>query len=883
MYILGILYSIHSFSQERVRITHVPSPDTLMPGAYLTLVFKTTKAAVPVTGEIDIPATWQLLSQMQMPGTEGVSWYYSVASKSDNRAGAYPVRFSVLSEGIMQDSATAYIEVAEVSRVEIVAVSPPEYIREGETLEIAFVVGNQGNRVENMVFSATAGELETDSARLAPGESMRVGLRRLVPMTGQSGRRLAQMLSVKVEGKPEPYHHHVTVPVYVSQPKKTDRYLRFPLEAGTSFLQYRIGETVHSGYQYFVQGEGSLDFQKRHTLGFEARGPSQRFFPVLGNYDHYSVSYAYKDRFRVTAGDFQLAFNQLMELGRYGRGGQVEIRGNKVGLRGFYQQPRLFSNQKNSYGGSVSLFFKNGDISASYFSKDVLVRKEWLNSRMVGLSTRIKSQKLLWETEAAGGRALGQYDVGVFNRLNYHGRKISFSNQLIYTGKNFYGFYTNSRLSVSNISYRFHPKAGVGLTHNYTLVNPSLDVTVFSTSPFTNTFTAFFTFTPGTRHRFFIHYSTGDRKDRQEPSTYDYHENTGNFFYTFEGKRMRWNHQARYGYTRNRLVQADGLTAPRQIYASTHLEPSFRLWRALWLGGFAEYQYTSRFSGTDQLQHLFFWGGHLSLAQSRAFRLNLTYRNSYAPDELYESRSYLSASAVWDLKHHRLAFQGGNVFHPNPELRQQNTLFFSLTYTLKLNVPVARKKNTGRVVGKITGVSSGIPPEGLMIRLGGREYLTDPGGNFVFNDLVEDRYLLTLHHLKASGGLIPMVRMPMEVQVRKDSVIHLEIPLSKTGGVQGKVNFEGVDRKPLVLLKLYNEERSFLTDLKEGDIFSFKEVLPGAWKLKVMLYNPAYEADMEEREVWVTTEKTSEVTLAVKPKERKIFFSDQNFKVSLKE
>lgn len=856
-----------------------------MPGDYLTLVFKTGRTADSVTARLVIPQEWHLLSQMQVPSGNGRNFYYSVASKSNSRAGLYPVKFEVFTQGRLQDSRTVNVPVREISRMDILAVSPPEYAKEGETLFSEFVVHNLGNRVENLHFSGSGGVVETDSTRLQPGESTVVRMKREVPHTDQTSWLLSQGLSVTVAGNAEPYRKYISIPVYATKPKKTDRYLRFPVEAGATFLQYRMGDITSTGYQYFVNGKGSLDFKKRHRVDFSLRGPSQRFFPVLGNYDHYSMTYAYKNRFSITAGDFYLSFNNLMELGRYGRGVYVEGKGKNFGSRAFYQKARLFPMQKDSYGGEVSLFLKNGEIAASYFSKNAFVQNQWLTTRMAGLSSRVQSRTVSWEAEWSVGNTLKRYDMGVFSRFNYSYRKFTASNNLIYTGKNYFGFYTNSRLLVSNIGYFFSPRAGIGVTHNYSLVNPGLDITMYHTSPFTNSYIAYLTFSPDSRNRFFLNYTVGDRKDRQKPSTYDYHENLGNFFYNFEGRKFRLTNQVRYGYTRNNLAGNDA--PPRRTNASGLLQPSFRLWREAWLGGFAEYQYTSRFSDRDRLQHLFFWGGNLSIIQNRIFQLNLMYRNSYAPDELYQSRSYLNASAVIDLKHHRLSFQGGNIYHPNPGLSYQNTLFFSLTYTLKLNVPVARRKNTGRVVGKVTGLYPDIGKDGMLIRLGGKEYLTGPAGEFSFNNMAEDRYLLTLQRMQVADGVVPTVKIPMEIVVRKDSVTYLEIPFSKTGGLQGKVKFmeenPAQTGKPLVLLKLYKEGTTYLTDLKDGNVFSFKEILPGNWNLKMILQDPGYEAEAEEQVITIEPDKIREVNLVIKARGRKIFFSNQNFQISLKE
>ncbi len=200
---------------------------------------------------------------------------------------------------------------------------------------------------------------------------------------------------------------------------------------------------------------------------------------------------------------------------------------------------------------------------------------------------------------------------------------------------------------------------------------------------------------------------------------------------------------------------------------------------------------------------------------------------------------------------------------------------------------MARRKNTGRVVGKVTGLYPDIGKGGMLIRLGEKEYLTGPAGEFAFNNMTEDRYLLTLQRMQAADGVIPTVKIPMEIVVRKDSVTYLEIPFSKTGGLQGKVKFIEDNNtqagKPLVLFKLYNEESSYLTDLKEGDGFSFKEILPGNWTLKVIVRDSRYEAEMEEQAVTIEPDKIREVRLVIKARGRKIFFSNQNFQISLKE
>lgn len=896
IYIFLVLINFNAFSQGSVWITHLPAPDTLQSGKHFTLVFVVNvknENVDSVKARITLADGWNVLSERKFVSSDNSSarFFYSIFTPTKAIAGYYKVRFDTYIEERLRGFKVLDLRIKEVRNIEILPINSPEFLKEGALYESEFLVQNLGNRSESLTISSPRGILEgqTQNVILLPNTSIVVKLKQIIPLTSQSSWTATSEIVVLTKGKAEPYRGFSSVPVFAAKPPKTDSYRRFPIEAGGTLLSYSLGNNNQNSYQYFVTGNGSIDAKQRHFVDFNIRGPSQRFFPVVGAYDNYSLGYNFKENLKIVAGDYFLTFNNLMEFGRYGRGLLLQGEHGKLSSKIFFQKARFYPFQKESYGADLALNIREGlNITASYFSKTTFDRKEWFKTDMIGLGVKALRTNLNLETELAVNKVFVKYDFAFFNRFFFSRNRISISNNLIYSGKNFFGFYNNSQLMITNIGYYLTKKIGVGINHNYSLINPSLDVLVYNTSPFNNVLMFYSSYDVNSQNRLFLHYTIGQRKDRQEPATYDYHENIGNLNYNLNTKKVRTFSQFRYGYTRNKLaIVNDGLTS-RRVYFSSLVQPSFRVVKTVWLGGYFEHQYTSRFSMLNEAEHYFYYGGTINAFYKENFSASLMYRNNYAPDELHQIRSFLDASITLNLKHHRFSLSGGRVFHPNPDLRGQNTLFFSITYALKVNVPVSRIKNVGRVMGKITGLTPDVRRDGILVSVGDKQYLTDHLGGFVFDNLVENKYTMTLKKDYQHAGVISTVKMPLEISVVKDSTSYIEIPLSKTGTVSGSVTLENsVNSKidlPFMLIKLYNDKASIITDLKPDGEFSFKEVIPGIWKLKAFFSgeNTGFLIEMDEREIKVTADKNQTVHFTVKQRERRILFSDQNFQISSK-
>lgn len=901
--ILLLITGLKGYGQSPVTVSLANAPGTVVPGGHITLFFDVkSSSSLPdsLREEIQLPEKWRLLSQrrpIRTAGERSVRYFYVIGTPAACASGDYLVKFLVRAQApvttsAVQASAQVPLTIGQVRNVEVFVVTQPEFIREGDTLRLTYLIRNSGNNPERMLLKSDHGKVgqPTDSLALEPGAGTNVTVSQVIPVTDNNAWQASSNLSVVLAGGAEPVYSVTSIPVFSSKVRKIDRYFRFPVEVGGAYLSYRYGGREVSAYQYQATGRGFVDQKDRHYLDFTLRGPNQFVFPAVGTYDQYSLDYVWRKRLFISAGDYVLQLNNLMEFGRFGRGLRVEQQFRKVAYTAFYQRARFFMNQKDSFGGKfVYKINESANVGVHYASKNVFFHKERFWSHMTGLAANVHTREFTLESELSAGQAIGKTDYGAFLRLQLSKKWISFTSNVIYAGKHFYGFYNNSRLFNNNIGFNITRKLTIGASNNFSDVNPSLDANLYSVSPKDRSYMCYISYQPDQRNRLFLFYSKAERKDRQQPASFHYSENFSNFSYNLTSKKFTLFYQGRYGYSKNHLAP-DG--NGRNESFSNLAQPAVRLFPWIWVGGYFEHQHTSKFSTSGAVENLFFYGGNARINIKRNFYASFLYRNNYAPDELYVRRSFVDASVMLDLKRHVFTLSGGRSYIPNVGNTDHNTLFFNIKYTLRLNVPLGRKKNIGTVKGKLTGF--GYRKQGNLIQLGSHKFMTDSTGMFSFDGVAPDRYYLSItQNESGSEGVVPVLRMPMLVDVRADSLNVVEIPLTRTGGISGRIEFlkakqnglsSVLTEKPSVLVKLSGENGSYLTELNEKGEFSFREIRPGAWEISVFIpgSQDRFVVEDSNRQLTVETDKTLDLTFRIRPNEKRIHFSERNFEVSVK-
>ena len=888
----GLNFSANS--RQKLPITVSDFQRKVAIGGHFTVHFEVKNFNIHESGVRDtllLPENWQILTHKKTHiDSTSTRYQYTILTSRHSASGDYSFEFQLLSgtDQLGAKRVSAYVQ--ETSNVEIVNLTQHEYVQEGEVILSKFLVQNSGNKIEKVQLETTRGEIleKKDMYYIKPDSSVLVYVQQKIPVTDQNFWQTSADLSVHSESTKTSIISFITIPVYSSKIKKNDKYLRFPMEVGTGYLNFRFGNQLVNAHQYFINGSGFLDFDNRNHISFSVRGPSQFDFPSVGNTEEYTMSYTHKAAFTVTAGDYLQRVSNLMEFGRYGRGVKIDNKFNKIGTSVFYQKARFFPNQKDSFGGSITYNVTN-KISATlnFISKNLTNPENIFTSNILGTSLNIKRENLLLETEVAVGEAQKKFSIGLYNKLFLKLGKLQINNELVFADKDFYGFYNNSWLLVNGINYTFSSKVSIGINTNVSRTNPSLDVNVFSISPYAETHMGYISYQLNQKNLLSFNFIKQEREDRQKPSKFHFEENLGNLSYSLSTDKFNLSTQSRYGYTRN-LLADDSLS--KNLSYSNSIQPTTRIVPWMWIGGYFEHQHTRKFTKTNEPENLVYFGGNLRVNFKQNFNLNLSYRNNYSPDQFFEQRTFLDASLNYDTKHHQVSLNGGRVFLPNMSASQQNTLFFSLKYVLKLNIPIVKNKKLGIISGQIHGINNDTSKEGVMVQLGDKQFLTDASGKFYFKDLVPDSYFLKVVNNKV--GVISTTKFPMKLEVKADSTTKLDVSFIKTGGVIGKINFDysakaqkvmDNEKIPLILVTLYNDKETYTTQMNSHFEFSFKEMKPDTWKIKVHIpgKQPLFTIQNPEQTLQIEPDQLKEVNFKVKHTERKIYFSDRNYNISL--
>lgn len=890
-----IMISFGCLGQEGLEINMLNLPKTASPGTHFTIIFEvksSTKLQEPIIVSLGVPAYWQVLFNKEPQNQinqETLRYIYTVLPPKFAKAGSFTLYVYAKRKKGAIISKKLLIDVVRVRKIEISPVMLPEYVKEGDTLKVEYLIHNQGNSQEAIRVESIDGRIEfnSDTLKVNPNESVRVKNIQLIKESDSNSWETPLGIKAYLKDSLVPIQVINSLPVYSTKIKKKDPYLRFPIEAGVWYTNYMIGNQNIAGIQFDIKGKGFLDAKNKHFLDFTAHGPTNIEIPILGSYDVYSLNYSFKNQNFIKLGDYTLQFNNLMEFGRFGRGVRIDNEFKKIGFSGFFIQPRFFNDQKETFGGSF--FLKPSPkfrVSIDYMSKYMALRSRAFWSDLLGVSTKFKGKILNWETEIVGNRIEQKYDYGLFNRVSIQLKRFQLHSDYIFAGKDFYGYYNNSYLLVNNLSFAISKQISIGVGNNITRINPSLDAINFNTSPYNSSIQAFTSFQLNKFSNLMLSYNKQEREDRLEPKTFHFKQDFARIAYNLNAPKLIIWYEGRYGTAQN-LLQTNDANVPRESIANS-LQPQVRVFPWMWLGGIAEHQRTSKFSTANTLTDLFFYGGSLRMFVGEKLNANFSYRNNYAPDELIENRSLVDLSVGLRLKNHTFNLTAGQTFIPNLLADFQKTTYLSLKYTLRINAPVAKNRNLSNIRGQILGLSSNASKKGIVVQLGEKRILTDENGNFYFNKLIPDKYYLEIDKSTTPFGVITNVKLPLEVNLKADSTSNIQIQLIKTGGIEGKVFFEDGEKiatnyteKPVVLVKLFNENESFTTQLNENNKFSFKEMKPGTWQILATLAGnqEGFTVINAQQTIEITVDKIKKTEFAVRPVERQIEFMPRTFKL----
>jgi hypothetical protein len=866
-------------------IVSVRAPKTVIPGQFETFILELSNdydfdLHFKVT--VDKPRSWRFLSPVEevhlAPGeTRNIIFLLDIDRACE--IGQKTIRFEFFDEEhdvrIVESVVTS---VENIHQLEARAIRHPKHLMSGQAFEVEFIVRNLGNCYEDVKVSSESGTPNISEILLPPNSTYHVKVTQQAPKVSHVG-FVGTNIVLETDSSMKPLRERVSLKIYPKITKRTDPFQRFPVDVSLIYYGAQTNKPYEGGFQYEVEGQGHLDRSGYHHLYIKSRGPNRFNIARVGNFDQYTAVYTLqRNRFpitRVLLGDYAYNLTPLTEMYRWARGAGVSQEYEKFEFGAFYNQPRFIPEIRDQFAGWGKFKLQpNWSIQLNGMNRNYVNGQ---NAQLASLRTELKIKNHEIKAEYGVGAVAGETGTGANFELAGGIEKlgISYSTQNIYASQYFPGYFTNSLFSNSNIRYRsgrFMLNAG----YSYNDANPSQD-TILSAAPYSTT--AMFGATYFVRKGLRINVALLNRakEDRFTPKRFSYRENAVRYIMTYNDKLWNIRLDGEFAQTQNLLTNSDNFSTTYNIRGRADRF----LTRGWAIGGFTQYLYTNRY--TADRQRYLLYGVNATLRPMSKVSLVASLRNNYLIEEYTNDRSLLDLQLRARHKNHQLLVGVSHALIRNTVDRKD--FFINARYTVRINTPLRKKVGLYSLTGTIKA-SNPRDAQGVIVRLAGQSVMTDDYGRFEFNDLPVGIHYLHIDMGTLDIGLTTSVETPLEVEIMPKDRNYISIDLLRAGTIEGKIEFKMPPREmpsgemgyPLRVVKATMGERELLTYTDDQGNYSFKQVLPGEWTVRVVENTP-------NDNVWTVTENNKRVNIGparkeqvdfeIKKRERKIQFKSQ--------
>jgi hypothetical protein len=799
----------------------------------------------------------------------------------DFPAGSVPVTLNLRNRNndniLSRITLTLHVGTYDRMTLDLAEIQP--FVMAGEQIQASYLLKNHGNIPRKFLLRTYRCNVDgSPFVELGPGES------RVIRITAQTdklarkthGQSFSLQAYLNDDIQVTDFHE---IKVYPKVEMKEDIYLRYPVTLSARYLSRGQDGEFRNGYQLEAMGDGFLDEDRKHKLEFMARGPNNRDLSFLGLYDEYYISY--KNRNSETfIGDKSYSLTPLTEYTRYGSGVEqtfVTDKGSRLG--GFYMKPRFYPGISREIAGYGSLMLgKENYLGVNYLSKTMgLTGEEAVLSSITAGLVPFADTRL--ELEYSRGAYREKTDDAYRILLNSRFRHFSFSGSLINAGEFFPGYYTNSLFYYGNLYVRLSKALSLNLTAREDFSEAATD-TLLATAPYSKIWqaSANFRISPTSDIRAF--YMNYQRKDRMPVKQFDYRTESMNIWFSQNFSKINYQLGTEMGKTENRMLQSENGNSQNSYRLSANL--SYRPSYKFNIQAFAYYTNINSYISTGQKDLIF--GGSAYGQITRNLRTNFQIQNTYGIEEYYRNRNLFQLALDYNfLQRHTLSL---NSFYTLFQ-RQTSKADFSasITYSLKLGVPLKKYKELGSVRGRLVR-NNGEPITGTVVYLGGQSALTREDGGFLFNNLKPGEYALLVDRKQLDMNDILDQNLPVLVDVRHAEETYVPLTVVKSSRVRGKIivaaqgNGTGSRDGNMpalgnIVLELGNETGNTRVLSNDNGTFEFSAIRPGSWTLTVHRNNidPRYVPKQEKFDLELREGDLQEIEVVLQPRARNIIFS----------
>ncbi len=572
-------------------------------------------------------------------------------------------------------------------------------------------------------------------------------------------------------------------------------------------------------------------------------------------------------------------------MARYGRGAQAEGYYGNFMVGGFYHQPRFYPYLKDETAVySKFKFYKKNSVGVSYLRKRYHEISD--DSHLFSLNFDLQPFKnSLLEIEVSKGMTGKKSGYGVYTNFVANWKKVNISALVIYTGKNYPGYYINSLFYTFMGNWRITRKLSVNAGIRQDYQNATQD-TLFGAAPYSQGYYA------GTAYRFSkdidfrIYYDYRVRMDRAKIKKFYYKEHVVRAYFTHQIKNFSYSLNGEIGKTENLLLQ-QGNRLSDSYMATVDAYYSVRHW--VQLGGFVSFTSNNKYSA--ETVNSWYYGASVSGTIIRNLRYNIWYQSDYELEDYYRTRSLFNASVDWRItKNHSINLMANYAL----QQKQVDATDYSaaITYTWHFGVPLKKTAEAGSVSGKVINVSA-TNVEGIIMHLNGHTVITDENGNFSIKNLKPGTYYLLIDRSTIGIHELPDVPIPIKVEVKAGNETFVTFGLTTAAKVKGSLSVKttsksssklwGDEKIPNhIILELTNGDETMKIISEEDGSFQFPDVRPGKWILKAYTngLTGKYSIEKDEFNLDLKPGKTYNVKVVLIKKQKRIIFMSDKLSLS---
>lgn len=857
----------------------------LSPGSSTNVVVKLTNNTITdqqLSLKIQMPQGWKCFSALKTiptPKSKSIIKILSFNIPAGCLAGEYSISIDAYDAQDQKiGNISVLVTIVPKYELSIKVIDGSEYVFAHDTFSVQFMIQNLSNSqaeiegelkgngtVEKMTISLRPDSSVFISRKISAEKGIMKSVKRNISLTAS----LINMPEVRASAT----HLYTVIP---SGDFKFDPYNRFPVQFSTFFVTDNPrGKRIYA-LMGEVVGQGYIDDQNTKLLKFQFRGPDRRGKPLFGINDEYFLEYS-TPKSKIMLGDHTYKLSYLTEFSRYGRGGIAEHTFNHITVGSFINFPRFYPKIKREIAAYAAYeSFNKFRLNVGYLNK--LSNNEEVN-HLVTLNGTVSPFKWAsFDGEYAVGTSAKEYRQAVKTELKINLRRVNLLYNYTMAEKSFPGYFNDTRYMLATGTIRLSDKIDIGVNYNFNHQNMALD-TLYASAPFSKNL--FFTL----NYRFLkdgrlsASYNIRERQDRLEPKKFDYSENSMRLILNKRIRNLGFDLLGEYGNTENLLLPEN-----ERLNAMYHsrMTVNYRNSGKFSLSGFVSYHQNNRYIVKDQKNWVY--GASINTTVSKKLSLFANYQSSYNMEEYYLDRSLLDGRLSYSPnKNNSIEISGRyNLIKNSLDVKE---LAFMVKFVHTFNIPVSKKKNIGKLSGKV--INKGVKNiEGIVLSVGTDQAVTDKDGNYSFPMLPAGNYYMMVDCQKAGVNAITEMPSPYQVEIQAGKETKFNIALTRSAKISGEIvivkevattdNTYAEIRTKLgkLMIEAKNEGEVFRIFTTEDGKFSFEGLRPGSWAVKVYEQGipKEYELVTDLFNLALTSGDIKQVEVKIKEKRRRIKF-----------